>query len=163
MPCHPSSMTIILLLSYICTCTSKRHLSSKYCPTVCSIESILLCIAHAATTNKDTVTTDVVVKIHLHQIRFMTTIAIATTLHLASVDKELALEMPSFPDSSSSSSSKESDREEYVEEGRFSPSSSSSESGTDAVDDGDDDDDGDKYSSTPSLPDEALLLSLSLS
>ena len=34
---------------------------------------------------------------------------------------------------------------------------------TDAVDDGDDDDDGDKYSSTPSLPDEALLLSLSLS
>ena len=34
---------------------------------------------------------------------------------------------------------------------------------TDAVDDGDDDDDGDKYSSTPSLPDEALLLSLSSS
>jgi len=42
----------------------------------------------------------------------------------ASVDKELALEMPSFPDSSV-----ESDKEEYVEEGRFSPSSSSSESG----------------------------------
>ena len=34
---------------------------------------------------------------------------------------------------------------------------------TDAVDDGDDDDDGDKYSYTPSLPDEALLLSLSSS
>ena len=31
---------------------------SKYCPTVCSFESILLCIAHAATTNKDFVTTD---------------------------------------------------------------------------------------------------------
>ena len=47
------------------------------------INIIMLCIAHAATTIKDTVTTDVVVKIHLHQIRIMTTIAIATTLHLA--------------------------------------------------------------------------------
>ncbi len=52
---------------------------SKYCPTFCSFESILLCIAHAATTNKDFVTTDNMVKIHLHQM--MTTTA--TTLHLA--------------------------------------------------------------------------------